>query len=427
MSRASEPSAGDPGAQPGSPAGSPRGHSVDRALHRATHRPVHAVRAADAAPAARLNRGDKTSAAGAVAALPLATATRTDARLDLHEGIAHPRESRCTRWPKNMRLASSTGTLALGRCRSTNKCDYCARLEAVEVSEMLALDALHGVAPSAWIVLTTRTATTTTARGTEDGEAFHNARRLVMRAIRRRWKDTKYVCICEFTTGYGPRSGGSRRPHWNVLLKGIPAPDLPELELLVRSVWCSHIDAEPQAQFVGPVSEVGGLMRYLALHFLKESQRPPEGWRGHRVTTSRSYYFQDVWKMRRDARQALRLKRELWRAEAEGLTGEAALQAAETRLSEAGRLAWECVVLSIDSNASVEAHSGARTWSDVATRVRYSDTSGVVRRVEVVSGSGEIQRLRPLAGFGPLRAMRAPSRIGIHADPRGGSPTPTTR
>lgn len=243
-----------------------------------------------------------------------------------------------------MRLHSSAGDLVPGRCRATNLCDYCAKLSAVEWAEMLALDALDGEAPGVWMVLTT-------SRAECDPAAFHEARRAVVRAVQLRWPTARYVCITEFTTGYGAASGGQRRPHFNVLWKGVPAGDEPELERIAVRVWCERSDthAKPAGQFVGTVTESGGLMRYLALHFLKESQRPPEGWSGQRVTFSTSrgkaggYFTRPVWKVRAEAQRALRLKRELHRAHANGMTGEGALMVAEAELLAAERKVWACV------------------------------------------------------------------------------------
>lgn len=237
-------------------------------------------------------------------------------------------------------MRSSAGEYVPGRCRATNLCDYCARLAAVEYSEMLALDAVAGVAPSVWAVLTTRTSTLDTA-------AFYRGREKVVRALRRRWPGCEYVCLVEFTTGYADRRG-LRRPHWNLLLKGIPLAELAEAESIIKRVWCSHADALPQGQYVGGVSEVGGLMRYLALHFLKESQRPPKGWKGQRVNFSRGYFGRPVWMVRRDAQRSLRLKREMWRAENEGYEGVAVLDVAELAVERAERKRWELVSVTLD-------------------------------------------------------------------------------
>lgn len=226
--------------------------------------------------------------------------------LDLHEGISDP-GSACGRWPEHFRLLNeSSGELVRGRCRATNLCLYCARLFAVETSELLALDAMEGSAPALWLVLTTRSAN-------PSPKAFYRAREQVWKAVKRRWPDAEYAAIVEFTTGYGPRSGGVRRPHWNVLVKGVPREACAELAEIVRRVWCARVSARPEAQFVGEVSEVGGLMRYIALHFLKEAQAPPVGWRGHRFVASRGYFSRPRSELRPEARRSLQVKRLIWK------------------------------------------------------------------------------------------------------------------
>jgi hypothetical protein len=109
----------------------------------------------------------------------------------------------------------------------------------------------------------------------------------------------------------------------------------------IREVWCKREDAEPWAQFVGEVQEIGGLMRYLALHFLKESQAPPSGWSGHRFTATRGYLWTDTPSARDAARRSLREKRELWRALKRGLTGEDAERAVKAALNIADSTTWE--------------------------------------------------------------------------------------
>src|SRR5579875_51991 len=256
--------------------------------------------------------------------------------LDLHEEISHPPCSDvpgCPRWPEHLRLLSSDGEIVRGRCGSTNQCGYCARLAAVENSEVLALDAMRGNAPQVWCVLTTRDAEPDPAR-------FYRSRELLVRALRRRWPDCEYAALVEFTTGYGPRSGGLRRPHWNLLLKGIPAEDVEAVREVVVAVWCARENAEPRAQHVGRISDAGGLMRYIALHFLKESQAPPPGWRGHRFLKSRGYLSRPTSLAREQARDALRLKRELWRARGQGLEGSAAERRAQEAVERAKALTW---------------------------------------------------------------------------------------
>jgi hypothetical protein len=120
------------------------------------------------------------------------------------------------------------------------------------------------------------------------------------------------------------------------------------LEDAIRSVWCPRVGGDPAAQYVGVVQDFGGVMRYIALHFLKESQRPPAGWSGQRFITSRGYFNGPRWKLREEARRSLRLKRELWRADAAGLDPAEAQIAAEIAVVNAEALRWECVKLTVD-------------------------------------------------------------------------------
>jgi hypothetical protein len=231
-----------------------------------------------------------------------------------------------------------TGELVRGRCRSPNLCAYCARLAAIEWTEMLAIDAMTSAPPVVWACLGTRTATL-------DTRGFYRARENVIRRVRR-WAARKglgrpeYLCIVEFTTGYGPRSSGLRRPHWNVLLKGVPIEFLGELRPLVVETWCKGVDADPEAQHVDTVTEAGGLMRYLALHFLKESQVPPRGWKGHRVIKSRGYFSDGVDTTREEAKRSLAVKREVWKLEQQGCPLEVAIDLARASVAERERHIW---------------------------------------------------------------------------------------
>jgi hypothetical protein len=278
-----------------------------------------------------------------VAAATLTDAPQRDAAhraaLDLHEGIAAAEPATgCPRWPSALRLQSSEGELVAGRCKATNLCAYCARLAAVENAEVLAMDAMTNTAPALWSVLTTRTATIDTG-------AFRRSREAVMRSVRRRWPDAERAQLIEFTTGLGTRSGGDRRPHWNDTWKGVPVDDVDELQWTLARAWCERVDALPKGQHVQPISDTGGLMRYLALHFQKESQQPPEGWRGHRFRTTRGYLAVPLEHARDHARQALRMRRELWKAERAGLVAGQALDAAQAALDHAALLDWSLVRL----------------------------------------------------------------------------------
>lgn len=134
--------------------------------------------------------------------------------------------------------------------------------------------------------------------------------------MRGRWPEVEVANLREFTTGYGPRSGGRRRPHWNLLLKGVPAEAAEEAGAVAARVWCGLVDADPERQHAGRVYEAGGLGRYLALHFQKESQAPPKGWKGHRFTSSRGYFPDGVRVAREKAREAVAVERAVYRANA---------------------------------------------------------------------------------------------------------------
>lgn len=205
---------------------------------------------------------------------------------------------------------STLGDLVPGRCKATNLCDYCAKLAAVENAEVLALDAMTNSSPGLWSVLTTRSTVASM-------DAYATARKGVRRSVRQKWPQAETATLVEFTTGMGTRSKGSRRPHWNDMWKGIPDDQADELLEVAAWAWCKRIDAQPAGQYVGTVQEAGGLMRYLALHFQKESQQPPKGWRSHRFTTSRGYLAEPMEVMREKARDALRLRRELWKVQQE--------------------------------------------------------------------------------------------------------------
>jgi hypothetical protein len=210
-----------------------------------------------------------------------------------------------------MRLLNhSTGELVLGRCRSTNLCDYCARLAAVENTEMLWLNAAEKGSPSLWLLLTT-------SDPEWDGERFRRAFNAVWKAVRRRWPEAEYAALVEFTTGYGPRSGGMRRPHWNVFVYGVPVEDDRALWEVVSRVWCSRIAAAPKLQCVYHVTEdkggMRGLTRYVGLHFQKESQAPPKGWRGQRFRASAGYFARPRMAFRAEARESLKLGRLVWK------------------------------------------------------------------------------------------------------------------
>ena len=252
-------------------------------------------------------------------ASPLAEAPEADrptaegAALDLHEGIATATVKSCPRWPKRLALVSNFGEIVQGRCQSPNQCEYCARLSAVENAELLSLDAMHGVAPTSYVVLTQPSAE-------QSPKEYYAAKQALQRALRREIDGYQAAWMIEFTTGRAKSSGGKRRAHLNGLTKGVLTDDHTAIvQQVIEREWCPRQEASARAQYVAPVQDLGGLARYLALHFLKERQAPPHGWRGHRFTTTRGYLWLPTPQARKIAHESLANKRELWRALENGL------------------------------------------------------------------------------------------------------------
>jgi hypothetical protein len=161
---------------------------------------------------------------------------------------------------------------------------------------MLLLDAMED-APTVYVVLT--------ARELLDRAECRRHLLQLRRSLRKCWPSIRWAVLVEFQ-----RRGAL---HLNLLVKGVPVDDVEELHRRASSLWCRRVDAEPQAQFVGPVNDGAGLVRYISLHFLKRDQAPPAGWRGHRYSATRDYLVRPAARMREEARRSLRLKRLLHR------------------------------------------------------------------------------------------------------------------
>jgi|SRR5947209_3131985 len=251
------------------------------------------------------------------------------APLGLHEGIdaegryLDPAAGGCGRWPEHLRLLNqTTGEVVRGRCRATNLCRYCQALYVLETVEMLTLDALEH-APTLWAVLTAREHLTR-------AQLRRHLDHLRRRVLRPEWPDVEWFVQVEFQ-----RRGAL---HANLLIKGVPEWDLPRLEKLTSDAWCERVDAEPPwAVMVKRVDQAEGLVRYLQKtlsHGLKQEQAPPIGWRGHRTSQTRGYLVRPASVMREEARAALKLKRELWRAMRAGHEGPDAERVAGQALAD---------------------------------------------------------------------------------------------
>lgn len=234
-----------------------------------------------------------------------------------------------------MWLVADTGEVVQGRCKATNLCRYCQKLYVVETVEMLTLDAMEH-APTLWVVLTAREhLTRKSCRGHLEA---------IRRAARKRWPEIQWFVQVEFQ-----RRGAL---HLNLLVKGVPVEDREQLHELLVARWCARVDAEPVGQWSGGIADGVGVVRYISkmlAHGLKAEQAPPLGWRGHRTSQTRGYLVRPAKVMREEARQALRLKRELHRLSkfvdehGEQLPADVASELVEQRLAEAAAKTWRLV------------------------------------------------------------------------------------
>lgn len=231
-------------------------------------------------------------------------------------------------------LNETTGEVVLGRCKATNLCPYCQALYVLETSEMLSLDAAE-YAPTLWAVLTSREHLTRP-------QTYGHLRQL-RAAAKRRWPDVEWFVQVEFQ-----RRGAL---HLNLLIKGVPVDQAEQLEELFAERWCARVDAEqPYAVVVKAISDAEGLSRYLQKHLshgLKREQAPPLGWRGHRTSQTRGYLVRPASVMRQEARQALALKRELWKAIAQGHQGHDAELVAQVASAEKSAHEWRLYALNL--------------------------------------------------------------------------------
>jgi hypothetical protein len=100
--------------------------------------------------------------------------------------------------------------------------------------------------------------------------------------------------------------------HLNLIVKGVPVEELDEFQARCISSWCSRVDGEDHCQYAGAIADELGVVKYVTLHFMKQSQAPVIGWRGHRYSATRDYLVRPASVMREEARRSLRIKRALY-------------------------------------------------------------------------------------------------------------------
>lgn len=208
------------------------------------------------------------------------------------------------------------------------RCSYCDLQASHLLATMMWLDGL--VDPPAGVL----TLTTVDPLHAEDAAFIQRCVEHVVRALRRRWPRLEYCAFAEFTTGQGSRSGGYRRIHFHVLLKGLPVEALPEAGKVAQTVWEARTGAHRVS--CEPIGTLQALTHYMALHHRKPEQAPPDWWTGRRTRPSKGYYHLGTPELKRQAKAELAARRRLWRAmQTLGPDAPAALVEAEVAIMEA--------------------------------------------------------------------------------------------
>lgn len=259
---------------------------------------------------------------------------------------------RCSRPSRFAGWVLPDGRVVPARCGAPNKCAYCAYLATVENAVVVGLDAERFGHPLVGVTLTTVDPETTGARFRKDCEQ-------ALRALRRRWPDVQYLGFVEWTTGKGQRSGGHRRIHMHLLLRGLLPSESGEAEGILRRVWLARTGAsmvEARA-----LRSAAGATAYLVHHHRKREQAPPEGWSGKRLRPSRGYFGAPVAELRAEAKELAMSKR---------------VRRAARRLID-----WEDLEGAPDELWDAEwsqALGAARRESELVTFVRFDGFGGIV-------------------------------------------------
>lgn len=207
---------------------------------------------------------------------------------------------RCERPSRYAGWLVADGRVIPARCGAPNKCAYCAYQTTVENAIVVQLDAERFGYPTLGVTLTTVDPQTAMP-------AFRRDVEKVVKALRRREPDVEYLGMVEFTTGRSARSGGFRRVHQHLLLRGVLPSVAPDLENVLRRVWEARTGANRVE--ARELRTPAGATAYLIHHHRKRDQAPPAGWSGKRMRPSRGYYGQPVGELRVEARELLRSKR----------------------------------------------------------------------------------------------------------------------
>jgi LysM repeat protein len=176
-------------------------------------------------------------------------------------------------------------------------CPACGPRRARETGRMLVIDAKAGEAPRYSITLTTRDPAT-------HAEQVRRGMQNVVLGLRRRFGRAEYFARIEFTTGTAPTSGGHRRIHVHMVVKGEPGWGLAEAHGVIRSAWMARNPGAWRIQ-LAVLRTVAGALHYLSLHHAKAEQTPPPWWTGRTERVSRGYFSRPQRALREEARARL--------------------------------------------------------------------------------------------------------------------------
>jgi hypothetical protein len=247
-------------------------------------------------------------------------------------------------------------------------------------------------APTALLLLTTRSPA-------DCGETFTKGLEQVARALRRRWSDTEYLAFIEFTTGTATTSGGARRMHAHVLLKGVPAADLPAAETVATRVWKRRMGSTKVT--CEPIRSVPALVNYLANSHRKPNQLPPPWWRGKCVRPSRGYFHRPISDLRCAARRHLSAERRSW------------FESVRRRSAAHGR------DLSVQASAPGRAADGGWRLAKVRESARHILTPAGLMASEELADTRPLERPQRATSALPLPRLLQASNVRPTEAPKG--------
>lgn len=212
-------------------------------------------------------------------------------------GAAWLESSRCPAPKRGLALRLPSGLLIPCPCTRVS-CAACGKFHALTALEMVRDTAARMGRPQVALTLTS----VDPARA--EAGVFSKDVEQVMRALRRRWPGIEYLGFMEWTTGRAARSGGIRRPHMHLLVRGLPPEDAAEAEAITRRVWLRRTGASVIECVPLRCADDGSA--YLALHHLKPAQHAPEGWKGRRLRPSKGWWGTDAAALKKSAQNYVR-------------------------------------------------------------------------------------------------------------------------